>query len=223
MTEFLIKHIEFAAMHAQVWGFIIIFILMAIESSFIPLPSEVIMIPAGFLAYRGALTFGIPIPDMIISILVGTIGSLAGAFFNYYLSLFLGRPILYRYGKYFFLKPKLLERSEEIFREYGDISTFVCRLLPALRHLISIPAGLSRMKINRFSFFTLLGAFIWCIILTLVGYYLGMMAKDMSYAEMVYSGTDIIRKHYLWLFGGLAVIIVIYGYIHHKILGGKKR
>lgn len=221
MADFLIKHIEFAAMHAQIWGFVIIFVLMAIESSFIPLPSEVIMIPAGFLAYRGSLSFGLPVPDMAIAILAGTIGSLAGAFFNYYLSLWLGRPILYRYGKYFFLKPALLERSEEIFREYGDISTFVCRLLPALRHLISIPAGLSRMNPGRFSFFTLLGAFIWCIILTLIGYSLGHIAKDMSYADLVHRGTDMIKENYVWLFGGLAVIIVIYGYIHHKLVGRK--
>jgi len=218
MAEFLIKHIEFAALHAQAWGFVIIFMLMAIESSFIPLPSEVVMIPAGFLAYRGSLSFGLPAPDMVIAILAGTIGSLVGAFFNYYLSLWLGRPILYRYGKYFFLKPKLLERSEEIFREYGDISTFVCRLLPALRHLISIPAGLSRMNLGRFSFFTILGAFIWCIILTIVGYYLGHIAKDMSYADLVYKGTEIIKEHYIWLFGGLAIIVIIYGYVHHKIL-----
>ena len=223
MADFLIKHIEFAAMHAQIWGFVIIFVLMAIESSFIPLPSEVIMIPAGFLAYRGSLSFGLPVPDMAAAILAGTVGSLAGAFFNYYLSLWLGRPILYRYGKYFFLKPALLERSEEIFRDYGDISTFVCRLLPALRHLISIPAGLSRMNLGRFSFFTILGAFIWCIILTLIGCYLGHIAKDMSYTELVHRGTNMIREHYIWLFGGLAIIIVTYGYIHRKILGRKTR
>ena len=223
MTEFLIKHIEFAAVHAQVWGFVMIFILMAVESSFIPLPSEVIMIPAGFLAFRGALTFGVPVPDMLVVILIGAIGSLVGAFFNYYLSLWLGRPILYKYGKYFFLKGQLLERSEEIFREYGDISTFICRLLPGLRHLISIPAGLSKMNLGRFSFFTFLGAFIWCIILTLVGYYLGHIANDMSYSDLVHRGTDMIRAHCLWLFGGLVIIVVVYGYIHHKLLHGKIR
>ena len=222
MEDFLIKHIEFAATHAEISGFVIIFVLMVIESSFIPLPSEVIMIPAGFMAFRGELTFSIPAFDITAAVFAGTIGSLVGAFFNYYLSMWLGRPILYKYGKYFFLKPKLLERSEEIFREYGDISTFVCRFLPALRHLISIPAGLSRMRMSRFSFFTLLGAFIWCIILTFIGYYLGSIAKNMSYADLVHRGTNMIKEHYLWLFGGLGIIILIYGYIHHKLIAASK-
>ncbi len=223
MTDILIQHIEFAATHAHVWGFVIIFILMAIESSFIPLPSEVIMIPAGFLAFRCGLTFQSPHIDAVVAILVGTFGSLAGAMFNYFLSLWLGRPILYKYGKYFFIKPSVLERSEEIFREYGDITTFVCRLLPAIRHLISIPAGLSRMNLKRFSFFTLLGAGIWCVILTYIGYYLGHISENMSYADLVHKGKDILAQNYMWLIGGLILIILIYAYIHHKIMKGSKK
>ena len=220
MNEFLIKNIELAASHAHVWGFLIIFVLMAVESSFIPLPSEVVMIPAGFLAYRCELTFGVPHFDIVVAIFAGTVGSLVGAFFNYYLSYFLGRPILYKYGKYFFIKPALLERSEEIFREYGDISTFVCRLLPALRHLISIPAGLSRMKLSRFIAFTLLGAAIWTTILSYIGYYLGHIAGKMTYPEIYHRGICILKDNYVWIFMMLVIIIAIYVYIHLKVVNG---
>ncbi|HBM16334.1 MAG TPA: DedA family protein [Lentisphaeria bacterium] len=223
MTEILVQHIEYAAAHAHVWGFVIIFVLMAIESSVIPLPSEVIMIPAGFLAYRGGLTFQSPHVDVIVAIAVGGVGSLVGAMVNYYISLWLGRPILYRYGKYFFLKPQLLERAEEIFRKYGDITTFVCRFLPAIRHLISIPAGLSRMDIKRFSFYTTLGAGMWCAILTYIGYYLGHIAENMSYADIVNKGKGLLAEHFIWIIVGLVVIIAVYGYIHHKIVKGSQK
>ncbi|MEI6056417.1 MAG: DedA family protein [Lentisphaerota bacterium] len=223
MTEILIRHIEFAATHAHVWGFVIIFVLMAIESSFIPLPSEVIMIPAGFLAFRCGLTFQSPHLDAIVAVLMGAFGSLAGAMFNYYLSLWLGRPILYKYGKYFFLKPQFLERSEEIFRQYGDITTFVCRFLPAIRHLISIPAGLSRMDLKRFSFYTTLGAGIWCIILTYIGYYLGHVAGNMSYADLVHKGKNLLSEHFIWIIVGLVIAVVVYLYIHHKVMKGSKK
>lgn len=222
MTEILIQHIEFAATHAHVWGFAIIFVLMAIESSFIPLPSEVVMIPAGFLAFRCGLTFQSPHLDAIMVILMGAFGSLAGAMFNYYLALWLGRPILYRYGKYFFLKPQFLERAEEIFRKYGDITTFVCRFLLVIRHLISIPAGLSRMDIKRFSFYTTLGAGIWCAILTYIGYYLGHIAGNMSYSEIIYKGKDLLAEHFIWILFGLGIVIVVYLYIHHKIMKSSK-
>jgi membrane protein DedA with SNARE-associated domain len=221
MSDFWIKNIEVAAAYAQVWGFVIIFVLMAIESSFIPLPSEVVMIPAGFLAYRCELTFASPHLDALVAILAGTTGSLVGAFFNYYLSMFLGRPILYKYGKYFFVRPAFLERSEEIFREYGGISTFVCRLLPALRHLISIPAGLSRMDVTKFSIFTLAGAAIWATVLTSIGYYIGRISNNMTYPEIYYKGVAILRDNYIWIFVSLAMIIVVYAWVHVKVMKGR--
>ena len=100
-TDLIIKHIDWAISYAHVWGFLIIFILMALESSLVPFPSEVIMIPAGFLAYRAGLSFASPGLDLVVAIIIGTVGSLAGAYFNYYLALLLGRPILYKYGKYY--------------------------------------------------------------------------------------------------------------------------
>ena len=217
-TEFIVKHIEWGVANAHIWGFVFVFVLMAIESSLIPFPSEVTMIPAGFLAYRGELTFGNPHIDLIAVVLCGLAGSLVGAFFNYYLALFLGRPFLYRYGKYFFVKPNILSRAEEIFLEYGEIATFVCRLVPGIRQLISLPAGISRMSLIRFSIFTALGAGIWSAILVAIGYYLGGLSGDMTYAQLVYSGKDILQENYMWIILSLVILIVVYGLTHHLVM-----
>ncbi len=221
MTETLIGHIEWAASNAHTWGFILIFILMAIESSVIPLPSEVVLIPAGFLVHRGELTFGDPAMDFAVAILCGMTGSLAGAYANYFVSRFVGRPIIIRYGKYFFVKPRVFERAEQIFLEYGDISTFVGRLLPVIRHLISIPAGISRMPLFKFSFYTLIGACIWSAILLWIGYYLGTLSEDMTYGDLVYKGEDMLRENYIWIFLGLAALVAVYAVIHHYVMKGK--
>ena len=173
MTEILINHIETAASHAPTWGLILVVAFMTIESSFIPFPSEVVMIPAGFLAARGSMTLGSPMADAILAILAGIAGSLLGAYINYFLSLKVGAPFLERYGRFFFLPKPKLERAEEIFRTYGAGATFVCRLLPAIRQLISIPAGIARMPLGPFTLWTGLGAGIWVTILTLVGDSLG--------------------------------------------------
>ena len=222
-TELIIKHIEWGVANAHIWGFVFVFVLMAIESSLIPFPSEVTMIPAGFLAYRGELTFGNPHIDLIAVVLCGLAGSLVGAFFNYYLALFLGRPFLYRYGKYFFVKPNILSRAEEIFLEYGEIATFVCRLVPGIRQLISLPAGISRMSLIRFSIFTALGAGIWSAILVAIGYYLGGLSGDMTYAQLVYSGKDILQENYMWIILSLVILIVVYGLTHHLVMKPKRK
>ena len=112
MKEFLIDHIEYAAAYAHIWGFIIVFALMTVESSFIPFPSEVVMVPAGFMACRGELMTGLPLLDLTIIILCGVLGSLAGAYVNYFLAMKLGRPVLHKYGKYFFLSPATINRAE---------------------------------------------------------------------------------------------------------------
>ena len=104
MTETIAAHLDAITQYAPVWGFLLIFIFMTIESSFIPFPSEVVMIPAGFLAFKHQLTTGNPWIDSLIAVLVGVSGSLAGAYINYWLALKLGRTFLHRYGKYFFLK-----------------------------------------------------------------------------------------------------------------------
>ena len=111
---------------------------MTIESSFVPFPSEVVMIPAGFLAARGELGIGSPLAAVWVAIAVGVLGSLAGAYVNYYLALWVGKPFLEKYGKWFFLKPAALERACEVFNKYGAATTFVCRMVPATRFLFSI-------------------------------------------------------------------------------------
>lgn len=223
MTEIIASNIEIVASHAAIWGFLLIFFFMTVESSFIPFPSEVVMIPAGFLAYRGALSCHMPVPDLLLAILIGLAGSMAGAYINYFLAEYLGRPILYKYGKYFFLSEKNLQRAEEVFRDYGDITTFVCRLIPAIRQLISIPAGLAKMPHKKFALFTALGAGIWTAILALTGWYLAHLAKDLSYMEMVEKGKEIISRHYIWVILFLAVVIAAYIILHKYIMKSNKK
>jgi len=148
------------------WGYLGIFIMMAIESSFVPFPSEIVLIPAGYLASKGEMS--------IVMIMLSALGgSMVGAFTNYYLALTLGRKFLEKYGKYFFIKESALEKMDEYFEKHGAISTFTGRLIPGIRQLISIPAGLARMNLVQFSLFTILGAGIWALILTLLGYFIG--------------------------------------------------
>ena len=111
MLDILASYLDQIAVYAPVWGFALIFFFMAVESSFIPFPSEIVMIPAGFMAARGELTFRSPCPDMAVAILAGLAGSLAGAYVNYFLSARLGEPFLRKHGKWFFLKPAALDRA----------------------------------------------------------------------------------------------------------------
>ena len=148
------------------WGYAGIFILMALESTVLPVPSELVLIPAGYLAYQGKM-------NLALIMLSATLGSLAGASLNYVFALWVGRPFLERWGKYFFVRPPLLHKTDEFFAKHGKISTFTGRLIPGIRHLISLPAGLTRMNPTTFAFYTLLGAGIWAATLTLIGYFIG--------------------------------------------------
>lgn len=222
MIEFLAQQLEGVSQLAPVWGFVLIFVFMTIESSFIPFPSEIVMIPAGFLAVRGELTTGIIWLDLFFAFLCGLAGSLVGAYINYWLAIKLGRPLLHKYGKYFFVKEAMINRAEEIFRTYGDITTFVCRLIPVVRQIISIPAGLSRMPFWRFAFFTGLGAGIWTLILLAIGVSFGHLAGDMSYLDMVTKGKEMIHHNFIWLALSLIVVIIAYSFMHNKIMGTQK-
>lgn len=145
------------------WG---IFLLMFLESTFFPFPSEIIMIPAGYLAFKGEM-------NVYIVVLIGILGSVAGALFNYYLAVHFGRAFILKYGKYFFIKEETLDKLEAFFTKHGELSTFNGRLIPGIRQLISLPAGLARMNIAKFSFYSGLGAGIWVIVLVALGYLLG--------------------------------------------------
>lgn len=210
MLDQLAAHLDSIAALAPVWGYALIFLFMAIESSFIPFPSEVVMIPAGFLAARGELTLHAPVADLTLACAAGLLGSLAGAYFNYYLSAKLGEPFLRRYGKWFFLKPEALDRACEVFNRYGALTTFVCRLIPVIRQLISIPAGLARMPLGAFTFFTGLGAGIWTVLLALAGYGLGRTAGDISYNELVHRGKALIDANLVWVILGGVLLAAAY-------------
>ncbi len=210
MLDQLAAHLDSIASLAPVWGYALVFFFMAVESSFIPFPSEVVMIPAGFLAARGELTLHAPVADLSLACAAGLLGSLAGAYFNYYLSAKLGEPFLRRYGKWFFLKPEALDRACEVFNRYGALTTFVCRLVPVIRQLISIPAGLARMPLGAFTLFTGLGAGIWTVLLALAGYGLGRSAGDIAYSELVHRGKALIDANLVWVILGGALLAAAY-------------
>ena len=210
MLETIASHLDSIAALAPTWGLLFIFDFMTIESSFVPFPSEVVMIPAGFLAARGEMGIGSPLAAVWVAIAVGVLGSLAGAYINYYLALWVGKPFLEKYGKWFFLKPAALERACEVFNRYGAATTFVCRMVPAIRQLISIPAGIAKMPLGSFTLFTGLGAGVWTAILAFVGYGLGKSAGDITYLELCTRGKDMAASHLPLVIGGGVVLAVGY-------------
>ena len=155
-------------------------LLMAIESTFLPLPSEVVIPFAAYKAAQGQLNvFGV--------VFFGTVGALCGSLINYFLARYLGRPLVYKFagsgiGRVFLLSKEKVEHAENYFIRNGKTSTFIGRLVPGVRHLISIPAGLAKMNLRDFMLFTFVGAGIWNIILAIVGYYLyGIREKIFPY------------------------------------------
>jgi len=147
-------------------GYLGIFLLMLIESSFIPFPSEIVLVPAGYLASKGDM-------DISLILLASLLGSIGGALINYFGALYVGRKFLLKYGKYIFISQDSFDKMENFFKVHGAISTFTGRLIPGIRQLISIPAGLSKMNLKVFIFYTSLGAMIWSIILVALGYLIG--------------------------------------------------
>lgn len=177
-----------------------IFILMAMESSVIPIPSELVMPPAGYLAQQGEM-------NAVVAILCGTFGSLVGAYANYMAARYLGRPLIIKYGKYVWITEEKFAKVERYFLTHGEISTFIGRLLPVVRHLISLPAGLSGMNHIKFSLYTLLGAGIWCSILTWIGYIIGQNQELI----MKYS-----HRALIWVVVASGVLIAVYVKMHKK-------
>lgn len=173
-----------------------IFLLMAMESSVIPVPSELVMPPAGYLAQQGRM-------NAYLAVFWGTVGSLAGAYANYFAAHYLGRPLVLRYGRYVGITEHKFAKVESFFLAHGEISTFIGRLFPVVRHLISIPAGLAGMNHLRFSAYTLAGAGIWCGILTAIGYALGANQElIMRYSHqallLVAAASALLVAGYVW-------------------------
>lgn len=171
-----------------------IFLLMAVESSVIPFPSEVVMPPAGYLVSQGRMN-----PWLVV--LTGGLGSLAGAYANYYGARYLGRPLLLQYGRFIGLAESKLDRAEQFFSQHGEISTFVGRLMPVIRQLISVPAGLARMGHARFALYTTLGATIWCAVLAWIGYIIG------DNQEMIAAMS---RQAVVWALAGCLLLVAAY-------------
>src|SRR6185295_5234162 len=188
-------------------GYALIALLMAVESSILPLPSEVVIPPAAHLAHTGQ----IPLSLWGI-VLAGTIGSWLGATAMYWASRWAGRPLVLRYGKYIFIKPEKVEGAERWAAHYGGMGVFISRLLPVVRHLIGIPAGIVRMDYKKFSLFTLLGSAIWCAVLCWLGVKMGQDEKLMA-GEM--------HRISLWLGGAMLGLGALYYFFVHRHMKGK--
>lgn len=198
--------------------YLFVFIFMVVESSFIPFPSEVVVPPAVYIACTSAPGVGMN-PWLVV--LTATAGALVGAYINYYLSLWVGRPLVYRFaesriGHLCLINREKVEKAESYFDSHGAISTFIGRLIPAIRQLISIPAGLSRMNITSFSFYTFLGAGLWNAILGLLGYWLSIHVNRSQLFESV----EKYNSYLTWAGYGLLVICI--GYIIYRMLSKKK-
>jgi membrane protein DedA with SNARE-associated domain len=171
-------------------------LLMAIESTFLPLPSEIVIPFAAYKAGQGDL-------NVFIVVLAGTIGALSGSLINYTLAYYLGRPLVYKFagsslGKLFLLSEEKIKHAEEYFIKNGKTSTFIGRLVPGVRHLISIPAGLAKMNLRDFMLFTFIGAGIWNIILAIIGYYLYAVREQIfPYVGHILIGVGVIFGVYL--------------------------
>lgn len=186
-------------------NYLFVFVFMVIESSFIPFPSEVVVPPAAYLACtKGDM-------NVFAIVLFATLGAIVGALINYYLAVWIGRPVVYkfansRWGRLCLIDQAKVEKAERFFYDHGAVSTFVGRLIPAVRQLISIPAGLARMNIWVFIVFTALGAMIWNIILAVLGYWLGGVVP----LENLYGAVEKYNQYLTWAGLGIGVVFVIF-------------
>lgn len=186
-------------------GYLGIVLLMAMESSVLPVPSELVMPPAGYLAYQGRM-------NLWIALLCGTVGSMIGAYANYFVASKVGRWVFVRYGKFVLMSEKSLEKTERFFFAHGEIATFVGRLLPVIRHLISIPAGLARMRLDKFFLYTGVGAALWCAVLLGVGWLIGKAGGSMSREHL----TELSHKALIYLIPAIVLIVIIYVWRHRR-------
>jgi len=183
-------------------GYALIALLMAIESSIVPLPSEVVIPPAAHLAHTGQIPLSLS--GVVIA---GTVGSWLGATIMYWASRVAGRPLVMRFGRYFLIKPEKVEGAERWAAHYGSMGVFMSRLLPVVRHLIGIPAGIVRMDFWKYSLYTVLGSAIWCTVLCYLGVKMGQDEKVMA--------GELHRISY-WLVGVTVGIGALYYFFVHR-------
>lgn len=186
-------------------SYLFVFIFMTIESSFIPFPSEVVVPPAAYIACTNAGA-GHDM-NIFMVVVVATLGALCGAFINYFLSLWIGRPVVYKFadsriGHACMINREKVNRAETYFDKHGAISTFIGRLIPAIRQLISIPAGLSRMNIGSFAIFTTLGALVWNSALAFLGYWLSLHVSP----DKLFEKVEEYNRYLTW--GGYALLVI---------------
>ncbi len=185
--------------------YLLVFAFMIIESSFIPFPSEVIVPPAAYLAYtKGDV-------NIVAVVLIATAGAIVGALINYYLSVWIGRPVVYkfansRFGHACLIDEAKVRNAEEYFDRHGAISTFIGRLIPAVRQLISIPAGLAKMNIGKFIVFTGLGAMVWNCVLAGLGYWLGKAVPQ----EQLFAKVEEYNDYLTYIGLGIGLLCLLY-------------
>ncbi|MDE6444677.1 MAG: DedA family protein [Muribaculaceae bacterium] len=190
-------------------NYLFVFVFMVIESSFIPFPSEVVVPPAAYLASTNAGAGS----DMniFLVVIIATLGALVGAFINYYLALWIGRPVVYsfaesRVGHILMINKEKVEKAEAYFDKHGAISTFVGRLIPAIRQLISIPAGISKMNVGQFALFTFLGALVWNGILGALGYWLAQTVSP----DQLFIKVEEYNTYLTWIGYGIGAVCIIF-------------
>jgi membrane protein DedA with SNARE-associated domain len=193
------------------WGYGGVILLMAMESSIFPVPSELVVPPAAILAAQGG--------KMTITgvILAGTFGSWLGSTITYWTALWVGRPVVMRFGKYFLMPPAKVELAERFMHRYEGGGIFFARLLPVIRHLISIPAGMIRMSFLKFSVLTVIGSVIWCSVLAALGQKVGKTLDPEQMAALkTGKGVDLehlihaVKHESLWIVGAVLVVCVLY-------------
>jgi membrane protein DedA with SNARE-associated domain len=183
-------------------GYAVVALMMAVESSIVPLPSEVVIPPAAHWAHTGQIP--LTLPGIVIA---GTFGSWLGASVMYWAARLGGRPLVLRYGRYFFISPAKVEGAERWAAHYGSMGIFMSRLLPVVRHLIGIPAGIVKMNFKLYSLYTLLGSAIWCVVLCYVGIKMGQDEKLMK-GEL--------HRISLWMGGAMLALGAIYYLFVHR-------
>ncbi len=186
-------------------NYLFVFVFMVVESSFIPFPSEVVVPPAAYLACTN--TGAGADMNIWLVVIVATAGALVGAFINYYIALWIGRPVVYsfadsRFGHMLMINREKVVKAEEYFDKHGAVSTFVGRLIPAIRQLISIPAGISKMNVGQFALYTSLGAGVWNGILALLGYWLSLTVAP----DQLFEKVEEYNKYLTYAGYGLALV-----------------
>lgn len=199
-------------------NYLFVFVFMVIESSFIPFPSEVIVPPAVYLACTDAgAGAGM---NVFLVVIIATLGALVGAYINYYLALWIGRPVIYaftdtRLAHALLIDRQKVQKAEDYFDKHGAISTFIGRLIPAVRQLISVPAGIARMNIIQFSIFTFLGALVWNSVLGALGFWL---AETVS-PEQLFDKVEEYNRYLTWggyILAGICVIFILFNAFKSK-------